>query len=88
MLAALDERERVPVWYALKDKVYRKENLQAAWERVRANRGAAGVDRQSVAAFAAHAERYLEELHQELRTETYQAQAVRRCHIPKEGTKE
>ena len=88
MLAALDERERVPVWYALKDKVYRKENLQAAWERVRANRGAAGVDRQSVAAFAAHAERYLEELHQELRTETYRAQAVRRCHIPKEGTKE
>jgi RNA-directed DNA polymerase len=88
MLAALDERERVPVWYALKDKVYRKENLQAAWERVRANRGAAGVDRQSVAAFAAHAERYLEELHQELRTETYHAQAVRRCHIPKEGTKE
>jgi RNA-directed DNA polymerase len=88
MLAALDERERVPVWYALKDKVYRKENLQAAWARVRANRGAAGVDRQSVAAFAAHAERYLEELHQALRTETYQAQAVRRCHIPKEGTQE
>ena len=86
MLAALDERERVPVWYALMDKVYRANNLVAAWGTVQANKGAAGVDRQSVAAFAAHAEQYLAELHQALRTGAYQAQAIRRCHIPKEGT--
>jgi RNA-directed DNA polymerase len=86
MLAALEERERVPVWYALMDKVYRANNLVAAWEKVQANRGAAGVDRQSVGAFGAHAEQYLAELHDALRTGTYRAQAVRRCHIPKEGT--
>lgn len=86
MLAALEEG-RVPCWYSLIDKVYRPAVLQRAWEQVRANRGAAGVDGQSVAAFGAHAERYLEELCEALRAGSYQPHAVRRHYIPKDGSK-
>jgi RNA-directed DNA polymerase len=62
MLAALVNGVKGGKWFSLIDKVHRPTTLAAAWERVKANRGAAGVDGQSVAAFAAHAERYLEEL--------------------------
>ena len=68
------------------DKVYAPANLAAGWKRVRSNRGAAGVDHQSVAAFERHAEKYLGELHRELREGDYRPSAVRRRWIPKPGT--
>lgn len=83
MLAALGNGVKGGKWFSLIDKVYRATTLQAAWSRVRANRGAAGVDRQSVAAFERHAEAYLAELGQELEQGRYQAQPVRRVEIPK-----
>jgi len=83
MLAALGNGVQGGKWFSLIDKVYRATTLQAAWLRVRANRGAAGVDRQSVAAFERHAERYLAELGQALEQGQYQAQPVRRVEIPK-----
>jgi len=66
--------------------VYAPANLGAAWKRVLSNRGAAGVDHQSVEAFKRHAEKYLGELHQELREGRYRPSAVRRQWIPKSGT--
>ena len=83
MLAALGNGVQGGKWFSLIDKVYRATTLQAAWRRVKANRGAAGVDRQSVAAFERHAEAYLAELGQELEQGRYRAQPVRRVEIPK-----
>ncbi|MEK7842932.1 MAG: reverse transcriptase domain-containing protein [Pseudomonadota bacterium] len=87
MLAALGNGVKGNKWFSLIDKVYRPSTLQAAWEQVKANRGAAGIDRQSIEGFAAHAERYLNELAKDLEEGRYQAQAVRRVEIPKAGGK-
>jgi group II intron reverse transcriptase/maturase len=67
------------------DKVYARENLKLAWERVRANQGASGVDRVTIEAFEHRLEETLERLHRELRDDAYQPQAVRRLQIPKRG---
>ena len=87
MLAALGNGVKGNKWFSLIDKVYRQSTLKAAWEQVKANRGAAGIDRQSIEGFAANAERYLNELAKDLQEDRYQAQAVRRVDIPKAGGK-
>jgi RNA-directed DNA polymerase len=87
MLAALENGVKGGKWFSLIDKVYRTETLKAAWEKVRANAGAAGVDGQSVERFAARAEVYLEELERALRRGEYRPQPTRRVEIPKGGGK-
>src|SRR5918999_3191282 len=64
MLAALVNGVKGGKWFSLIDKVYRKQTLKAAWDKVKDNAGAAGVDGQSVEQFEARAEHYLEELEQ------------------------
>ena len=83
MLAALENGVKGGRWFSLIDKVYRAETLRAAWQKVKANGGAAGVDRQSVEGFAARAEMYLEELSTALKKGTYRPQPVRRVEIAK-----
>ena len=85
MLAALGNGVKGDKWFSLIDKVYRASTLEAAWRQVKANRGAAGIDRQSVEGFAAHEARYLSELALELQQGTYRCDAVRRVEIPKAG---
>jgi RNA-directed DNA polymerase len=87
MLAALENGVKGGKWFSLIDKVYRAQTLKAAWQKVEANRGAAGVDGQSVERFAVRAEMYLEELGTALKRGTYQPQPVRRVEIPKGGGK-
>jgi len=87
MLAALENGVKGGKWFSLIDKVYRIKTLKAAWQKVEANAGAAGVDRQSVEQFAARAEVYLEELERALRTGEYRPQPIRRVEIPKAGGK-
>ena len=87
MLAALGNGVKGSKWFSLIDKVYRLSTLQAAWEQVKANQGAAGIDRQSIEAFAANEQVYLSELAKDLEQGKYQAQAVRRVDIPKAGGK-
>jgi retron-type reverse transcriptase len=71
--------------HSLVDKVYKEKNLRLAWERVKANRGAGGVDGQTLAEFGADLEVHLKRLHDALRTDTYQPQPVRQVMIPKPG---
>lgn len=78
----LDGKKKV---HSLVDKVYQRTNLKIAWERVKANRGAGGVDGVTVEEFEKDLEANLERLHQELREGRYQAQPVRRLEIPKRG---
>ena len=87
MLAALGNGVKGSKWFSLVDKVYRPSTLQAAWAQVRANKGAAGIDRQSVEKFAANEQEYLNELAKDLEQGKYQPQAVKRVEIPKAGGK-
>jgi RNA-directed DNA polymerase len=71
-------------FYLLYDKVYRRDVLAEAYERCLENRGAPGVDGQTFDEIRAYgAERWLDELAEELRQRTYRPQAVRRVWIPK-----
>jgi RNA-directed DNA polymerase len=85
MVSALVNGVKGGRWYSLMDKVDAPATLAAAWEKVWANDGAAGVDRQSVERFAARAELYLAELSTALREGSYRPQPIRRLDIPKDG---
>ena len=83
MVSALENGVKGGRWYSLMDKVHAPATLAAAWDKVRANGGAAGVDGQSIERFAAHEDRYLTELAGALREGSYQPQPVKRVDIPK-----
>ena len=83
MVSALENGVKGGRWYSLMDKVYAPATLSAAWERVRVNDGAAGVDSQSIERFEARAERYLAELSTAMREDSYRPQPIRRVDIPK-----
>ena len=72
-------------FHSLVDKVYKLKNLELAWGKVKRNRGAGGVDGQSINDFASNLEGNLARLHDELRTQTYRPQPVKRQLIPKGG---
>ena len=75
-------------WYSLIDKVYRLENLQDAFKQVYKNKGASGIDGESVYKFKAHLDERLYQLHDELKGNRYHPQAVKRVYIDKpDGSK-
>jgi RNA-directed DNA polymerase len=71
--------------HSLIDKVYKRKNLEIAWEKVKANRGSGGVDGLSLTAFEEQLSQQLERLQRELKEDTYQPQPVRQVPIPKVG---
>jgi RNA-directed DNA polymerase len=83
MLTALDQGVRGGRWHTLIDKVYALPTLRAAFARVKANRGAPGVDHVTVAMFERRLDAQLAALSAALRNGTYRPQPIRRHWIPK-----
>jgi len=83
MVSALVNGVKGGKWFSLVDKVIRPPTLDAAWHKVAQNKGAAGVDGQSIERFAAQADRYLQELHDSLKDGSYRPNPIKRVEIPK-----
>src|ERR1041385_5154955 len=76
-------------FHALYDRIYRSDVLYEAWNQVRRNQGAAGVDAQTIAAIEQNGvESFLEAIQAELRENEYQPQAVLRRYIAKSDGKQ
>src|SRR5438270_12012139 len=69
-------------FHALYDKIYRRDVLERAWELVRANRGAAGIDRQTIADVEQYGvSRLLDELAADLKEGRWRSLPARRVFI-------
>ena len=88
MLATLETGIEGGKWFRLIDKVWSQKNLARSLQKVVAKGGSAGIDKQSVTQVAKHPEQTIQKLEQELRTNQYRPQAVKRVWIPKPGSQE
>jgi len=88
MLTALEAGVKGGKWFSLIDKVSAPRVLLQAFEQVKANGGAAGVDHQTIAMYEQRLEQHTEYLARTLKAGSYHPAAVKREWIPKPGSKE
>jgi RNA-directed DNA polymerase len=68
------------------ERVYNPGRLRQAWQQVKGNAGAAGIDRMTVEEFEGKEDEFLELIHEKLKEGIYRFKPARRVLIPKEGT--
>ncbi len=88
MLTALEQGVKGGVWYSLIDKVASLRTLRRAFQRVKRNKGAAGVDHVTVGKYEERLEKHLESLRDDLLDGTYHPSALRRKWIDKPGKRD
>jgi RNA-directed DNA polymerase len=88
MLAALQRGLKGNKWFSLIDKVWSERTLELAWEKVRANAGACGVDGITIGRFAKDSQSRLLAVKEQLKRGTYQPKPVKRVWIDKPGSAE
>jgi len=88
MLEALENGVKGSQWYSLIDKVWKRDNLSAAWLKTTLNAGSPGIDGQSIRQFTAKLDWELKTLQRQLMDGSYTPQPVRRCWIEKLGSQE
>ena len=87
MLTALLNGVKGGTWYSLMDKMCAHKNFYSAFKKVKANKGAAGVDNQTIEMFEATLDQNIARLHEHLKEGRYTPQKIRRKWIPKPGKK-
>jgi RNA-directed DNA polymerase len=88
MLTALENGVNGGKWHSLIDKVYKHENLAAAFNRVKKNGGSAGVDHETAQHFSENLTENIAILSSRLKQKRYLPSAVRRVEIEKAGKRE
>jgi RNA-directed DNA polymerase len=88
MLAALERGIKGGKWFSLIDKVWSEKTLELAWEKVRSNAGACGVDGITVERFSIGTQRRLLAVNEHLKEGSYQPKPVKRVWIDKPGSAE
>ena len=70
-------------YHSLRDKMFNVQNLYAAFNHVKKNKGAAGLDRVSIQQFESDLEKNIQNIHKELKNDVYKPSPVLRVYIPK-----
>jgi RNA-directed DNA polymerase len=83
------KRSKTRRFHALYDRIYRSDVLREAWNRVRANKGAAGIDAETIEAVEQRGvEKFLADIQAVLKAGRYRPQPVKRRYIPKSDGKQ
>lgn len=88
MLTALEKGMKGNKWFSLIDKVWTERTLGLAWEKVKDNAGACGVDGITIAYFEKESQRRLLAVKEQIQRGRYQPKSVKRVWIPKAGSAE
>jgi RNA-directed DNA polymerase len=88
MLAALERGVKGNKWFSLADKVWSERTLELAWEKVKSNAGACGVDSITIRHFRKDSQSRLLAVNEQLKRNTYQPKPVKRVWIEKLGSAE
>lgn len=84
----MEEQKVLKKVHSLIDKVYHPTNMELAWRKVKSNKGAGGIDKETISTFDTNKEQELKILHEQLKNKTYKPLPVKRVYIEKPGKTE